>query len=236
MIVPFTNTTNLIVLVIIQLQTILLVAFQIVTSSTAFSSTRRTFLADIHPSRTRTNTVSYFQQRQRHIKQYQHQFQMVTGSEPTWCEEQQIYINGTIASSSHAQDHIDSILASIDGDIEETSTEVTPQLHIFGYGSLCWKPGSDDDVLANDRVVKTVAKAIGWKRCWCQQSTDHRGNVSFPGLVCTLLSDEEVLEIKREQQQKRSMGSNQHLLMTTVSCKASQIAANIEAGGQRSTY
>ena len=134
---------------------------------------------------------------------------MENGNEPTWCEEQQIYINGTIASSSHAQDHIDSILAQIDSGAEETATTNAPQLHIFGYGSLCWKPGSDDEVLANDRVLKTVAKAIGWKRCWCQQSTDHRGNVSFPGLVCTLLSDDEVLDIKSEQQKRGIMKQQQ---------------------------
>ena len=37
-----------------------------------------------------------------------------------------------------------------------------------------------------------MATALGYKRCWCQKSTDHRGTVLFPGIVCTLLSDAEV--------------------------------------------
>lgn len=117
---------------------------------------------------------------------------------PTWCEEQQIYINGTIASSTHAEDYINSILSSIVDD--DSNKEIN--LHIFGYGSLCWNPGSNDEVLANGKVKQQVAKAIGWKRCWCQKSTDHRGNVSFPGLVCTLLSDDEINSIKMTQKKQ----------------------------------
>ena len=39
---------------------------------------------------------------------------------------------------------------------------------------------------------------MGYKRCWGQKSTDHRGDTSFPGLVCTLLSDAEVRDIIME--------------------------------------
>mmetsp|Transcript_8003 Transcript_8003/g.9221 ORF Transcript_8003/g.9221 Transcript_8003/m.9221 type:complete len:840 (+) Transcript_8003:109-2628(+) len=145
-------------------------------------------------------------------KQGDEEQKMSSQSEPVWCEEQQIYINGTIASSSDAEKHINSILKSISLSATSTSTttatattsivESSEQLHIFGYGSLCWNPGSSDEVLANPRVIKQVAKAVGWKRCWCQKSTDHRGDVSFPGLVCTLLSDEEISIIKREQRRQ----------------------------------
>jgi cation transport regulator ChaC len=114
-------------------------------------------------------------------------------NKPTWCEEQQIYINGTIASSSHADDYIQSILASIQSSASSsTATSQATSLHIFGYGSLCWKPGSPHEILAHKSVQKTIAKAIGWKRCWCQKSTDHRGTTDFFGLVCTLLSEDEI--------------------------------------------
>ena len=134
--------------------------------------------------------------------------QVLHSNEPTWCDEQQIYINGTIASSSHAEEHINSILSSIHSKnpdkVEESegAQHKKQELHIFGYGSLCWNPGSPNEVLANPKVQRKVAKAIGWKRCWCQRSTDHRGDVSFPGLVCTLLSDEEISNIKKLQQKE----------------------------------
>lgn len=140
--------------------------------------------------------------------------QALNSNEPTWCEEQQIYINGTIASSSHAEEHINSILSSIHDNTSDESegegaqNKKQKQLHIFGYGSLCWNPGSPNEVLANPKVQRKVAKAIGWKRCWCQRSTDHRGNVSFPGLVCTLLSDEEISNIKKLQQQQVECTNN----------------------------
>ncbi len=125
-----------------------------------------------------------------------------TNNEPIWCEEQQIYINGTIASSSHAEEHIQQILSSIQQN--PNPNQHPKELHIFGYGSLCWNPGStsNDDVLANPRVTKQIAKAIGWKRCWCQQSTDHRGDLNFYGLVCTLLHDDEI-QLIHDLQRKR---------------------------------
>lgn len=150
-------------------------------------------------------------------------------NEPTWCEEQQIYINGTIASSSHAEQHINAILSSISQSTtnHNHSTQTTESqtvrnkeplnLHIFGYGSLCWNPGSIDEVLANPRVERKVAKAVGWKRCWCQKSTDHRGNVSFPGLVCTLLSDEEIRNIKKVQVELQQQSTSQRNIMNNNS-------------------
>lgn len=68
--------------------------------------------------------------------------------------------------------------------------ETASPLRIFGYGSLCWNPG--EGCLAKQGVTSRPGRAIGYKRCWAQKTTDHRGNPSFPGLVCTLLKDEEV--------------------------------------------
>ena len=80
------------------------------------------------------------------------------------------------------------------------------KLKIFGYGSLCWHPGSAGVLsLANkvdnvDRhlVSTTAGRAIGYQRCWCQRSADHRGTTEFNGIVCTLLSDEEVNSLDRD--------------------------------------
>jgi cation transport protein ChaC len=98
-----------------------------------------------------------------------------------WCPEQQIYIGGVVPTNTNSED-IDKLL------LEENDG----YLRIFGYGSLCWHPGTDA-VLSKfeDGVTRTLGQAIGWKRCWAQKSADHRGNPSFPGIVCTLLSDNE---------------------------------------------
>lgn len=70
-------------------------------------------------------------------------------------------------------------------------------LRLFGYGSLCWKPG--DGPLADSTTTRTLGRALHYHRCWAQKSTDHRGVPQFPGLVCTLLKQEEVHELKRVQ-------------------------------------
>ncbi len=100
-----------------------------------------------------------------------------------WCPEQQIYIGGNPASSG-ADEHISHVL------------ENELPLHIFGYGSLCWHPGGG--VLSHPSVQKQLGVTKGYRRCWSQKSTDHRGEVHFPGLVCTLLSDEEYKDIVEE--------------------------------------
>ena len=101
------------------------------------------------------------------------------GDSPTWCPEQQIYIGGVIPDTS---------------DIQSLLKEQNGTLRIFGYGSLCWSPGAG--VLANEGVTKQRGQAIGYQRCWAQKSADHRGTPSFPGIVCTLLRDEEVHNIQ----------------------------------------
>lgn len=63
--------------------------------------------------------------------------------------------------------------------------EVPDPLWIFGYGSLCWK--SDFPFEAS-----FVGSVQGWGRFFAQRSTDHRGTPEFPGLVATLLKDEQL--------------------------------------------
>lgn len=54
-----------------------------------------------------------------------------------------------------------------------------PDLWVFGYGSLMWKPGF---------VFEDVRRAtlVGYRRCFCIYSTHHRGTAARPGLVLGL--------------------------------------------------
>ena len=49
------------------------------------------------------------------------------------------------------------------------------------------------------RVITSPGMAIGYQRCWSQRSADHRGTPQFNGIVCTLLSDEEVETLQDEE-------------------------------------
>lgn len=92
-----------------------------------------------------------------------------------WCPEQQIYVGGVPDANAGAVDRL----------VQHSGGS----LRIFGYGSLCWNPGTG--VLADAAVSTTMGRAKGYRRCWAQKSTDHRGLPTFPGIVCTLLKDDE---------------------------------------------
>lgn len=106
--------------------------------------------------------------------------------EPQWCTKQKIYLHGIVPKAKSAFQLTD-LLPSGDGGDDHG-------LRIFGYGSLCWHPGKG--VLSNERVRRSLGRAVGWRRCWAQRSADHRGTPTFPGLVCTLLKDTEVQQLK----------------------------------------
>ncbi|EED91746.1 predicted protein [Thalassiosira pseudonana CCMP1335] len=120
---------------------------------------------------------------------------------PEWDPLTQIYKDGVVPAHHSMSMSIEELLAMNDG-----------KLRIFGYGSLCWHPGSEgvlslgnieedehDHEVHNTKpkkkVTTTPGRAIGYQRCWAQRSADHRGTPSFNGIVCTLLSDEEVWEL-----------------------------------------
>jgi len=109
-------------------------------------------------------------------------------AKPVWCPEKQIYMGGVIPDN-----------ADVDALIEENNGF----LRIFGYGSLCWNPGQDA-VLSKPGVQASLGRAKGFKRCWSQRSADHRGTPSFSGIVCTLLTDDEVQTIRNQD------GNQQH--------------------------
>lgn len=111
-----------------------------------------------------------------------------------WDPASQTYAGGTVPSRAGSLD-VDALLAAGGG-----------KLRLFGYGSLCWHPGedgvlslagiddgdADGDGAGRARVTTAPGRAVGYRRCWCQRSADHRGTPSFNGIVCTLLSDGEV--------------------------------------------
>ena len=65
-------------------------------------------------------------------------------------------------------------------------------LWIFGYGSLCWKAE-----FPNEEAV--VGRVRGWRRVFAQKSADHRGTPDNPGLVATLLTDDQLVKLGLRQ-------------------------------------
>jgi cation transport regulator ChaC len=98
---------------------------------------------------------------------------------PVWDPVAQIYVGGIIPENA---------------EVTKMIQDNKGALLLFGYGSLCWNPGKGP--LADPSVVSTLGRARGYRRCWAQRSTDHRGSPSFPGIVCTLLKDEEFRQIR----------------------------------------
>lgn len=101
-----------------------------------------------------------------------------TNKGPVWCEENQIYIGGVPENE----------------EVKKLIEESNGHLRIFGYGSLCWNPGADGGL---PKATQTLGRVQGYKRCWAQRSTDHRGSVDFPGIVCTLLTEQEYESARR---------------------------------------
>ena len=82
-----------------------------------------------------------------------------------------------------------SALGVWEGNAALGTSAIPSPLWIFGYGSLCWKA----DFPAEEQFVGRVS---GWKRLFAQRSTDHRGTPAAPGLVATVLTDEQLEVLK----------------------------------------
>lgn len=101
---------------------------------------------------------------------------------PMWDPVAQIYVGGVVPENAAVKQMIEDNQGS---------------LRIFGYGSLCWNPGQPGTApLADPAVEHCLGRAVGYRRCWAQKSTDHRGRPGFPGLVCTLLTEEEFRQFR----------------------------------------
>jgi cation transport regulator ChaC len=104
-------------------------------------------------------------------------------SEPVWDPVAQIYVGGRVPENAAVQQMIRANQGA---------------LRLFGYGSLCWNPGkSGESALAHPNVTSCTGQARGYRRAWAQKSTDHRGVPAFPGIVCTLLRDDEFRLLRR---------------------------------------
>jgi len=99
----------------------------------------------------------------------------MTSNKPVWDPVNQVYVGAVLPENNAA------VQQALDTD---------GSLRIFGYGSLCWNPGTGP--LA--QATKSLGQVHGYRRCWAQSSADHRGVPTFPGIVCTLLKDEELGE------------------------------------------
>ena len=76
------------------------------------------------------------------------------------------------------------------GDKAASNVAVPDPLWIFGYGSLVWRPEAGWEAYESAEGV-----VEGWGRFFAQRSMDHRGTPDAPGLVCTLLPDEALLDL-----------------------------------------
>lgn len=107
---------------------------------------------------------------------------------PIWDPVAQIYVGGIIPENAQ---------------VTQLVEENNGFLRLFGYGSLCWNRGTG--ALAHPSVKHTLGRARGYRRCWAQKSTDHRGNPSFPGIVCTLLKDDEFRRFRAPSSNEESL-------------------------------
>ena len=69
------------------------------------------------------------------------------------------------------------------------------------------------------KVTTKPGRAIGYQRCWSQRSADHRGTTSFNGIVCTLLSDDEVDNLHHESDRDDGISNNDKKKEDTKSSK-----------------
>ena len=149
-----------------------------------------TFLTSSYPFRrvprrdSSRTTTTLFVRKMTTTTEEREEDQTIFDDAPVWDPIQQIYVGGRVPDST--------------GNILEAVVGADGSLPIFGYGSLCWKPGG---ILADPAVKQSFGKAIGYRRCWCQKSTDHRGWPHFPGIVCTLLQDAEVATLLQKEPQ-----------------------------------
>ena len=86
-----------------------------------------------------------------------------TEDAPVWDPIAQIYQSGRVPEHANVRQMIANSNNNNDG-----------VLHIFGYGSLCWNPGTPgQSALAHATVTSTAGRCRGYRRAWAQKSTDH---------------------------------------------------------------
>ena len=77
-----------------------------------------------------------------------------------WDPDQQIYVDGIVPDASGKSEEIEALRQTNGG-----------HMRIFGYGSLCWNPGSGATLSKeSEGVTRSLGRAKGWRRCWAQRS------------------------------------------------------------------
>lgn len=137
-----------------------------------------------------------------------------TGKGPVWCEEKQIYIGGVPENE----------------EVKQLIKENNGHLKIFGYGSLCWNPGADGGL---SKASQTLGRVQGYKRVWAQRSTDHRGSIDFPGIVCTLLTEQEYESVRESASTThfQSLVAVRSSVDSTIDDKTEYLSENIATQG-----
>ena len=95
-----------------------------------------------------------------------------TGKEPVRYGNSQVFVDGFC----------------VDEKVQQLIKENNGHFKLFGYGSFCWDPG---DKIGLSRASRKFGRVLGYKRVWAQRSTDQCGTVDFPGILCTLLKEQE---------------------------------------------
>ena len=133
---------------------------------------------------------------------------------PVWCEDNQIYIGGVPEN-----EEVKKLIEESDG-----------HLRVFGSGSLCWNPGSDG-ALSHPGVSQSLGRVQGYKRVWAQRSTDHRGSVNFPGIVCTLLTKQEHATVGKSTLAASKSGAGASFSVDTTDDKIKELSGNVVTQG-----
>ena len=144
-----------------------------------------------------------------------------------WDEQSQTYLNGIVPSHHDSSSDIDTLL-SLNGDgklkifgygslcwhagseggvlsladrEEEEEYYEEHEHHLIEDRVASTTSPSISTTTRKGRVTTSPGMAIGYQRCWSQRSADHRGTPQFNGIVCTLLSDEEVERLQYDEEE-----------------------------------
>lgn len=111
------------------------------------------------------------------LKSMQFQYEKEKESENEWDSKLGVWKNNRAKSSASG------------------SLSIGPPFYLFGYGSLLWRPGD------LEKYSSYKCEALGGhRRVFAQRSCDHRGDVDFPGVVVTLVHEDTLSSIAKNNE------------------------------------